>query len=140
MGDFNMPDINWLTLSGHSGFSNQLCDLIFEFNLSQLVDQSTHICGNILDLVLTNCHDHIGSLIFHSHGPHIVSSDHYLISFNILDFCSSRKEDSPTSYVYNFVKGDYTGLNNYLNSYDFSAFYDSTDVEQAWSFVKQYCY
>ena len=38
MGDFNMPDINWLTLSGHSGFSNQLCDLIFEFNLSQLVD------------------------------------------------------------------------------------------------------
>jgi len=137
MGDFNMPDINWLTLSGHSGFSNQLCDLVFEFNLSQLVDQSTHICGNILDLVLTNCHDHIGSLIVHSHGPHIVSSDHYLISFNILDLCSSRKEDSPTSYVYNFVKGDYTSLNNYLNTYDFSAFYDSTDVEQAWSFIKQ---
>ena len=27
MGDFNVPDINWNTLSGSTTFSNQLCDL-----------------------------------------------------------------------------------------------------------------
>ena len=59
MGDFNLPDLNWSILSGHTDFSNHFCDLAFESNLSQLVDQPTHICGNILDLVLTNCHDRI---------------------------------------------------------------------------------
>ena len=51
MGDFNVPDINQATLSGSFIFSNQLCDLVFQFNLSQLVDQPSHIYGNILDII-----------------------------------------------------------------------------------------
>ena len=33
MGDFNVPDVNWATLSGSTIFSSQLCDLVFQFNL-----------------------------------------------------------------------------------------------------------
>ena len=58
MGDFNVPDINWDTLSGSSTFSNQLCDLLFQYNLSQIVDCSTHVAGGILDLIFTNCASH----------------------------------------------------------------------------------
>ena len=104
MGDFNLPDVNWSTLSEPIGFSNQFCDLVFESNLLQLVDQPTHICGNILDLVLTNCHDCINSLTVHPQNSHFVSSDHYLVSFCIsLDV--THREDGPTIHVYNFAKG-----------------------------------
>ena len=40
-------------------------------------------------------------------------------------------------YVYNFAKGDYDGLNNYLSTYDFSTLYNTRDVEQAWLIIKQ---
>ena len=63
MGNFNVPDINWLTLVGSTHFSNQFCDLIFDLNLSQIVDSPTHIQGNTLDLVLTNLEDSISSFI-----------------------------------------------------------------------------
>ena len=43
MGDFNVPDINWDTLSVSMTFSNQLCDFVFQYNLSQIVDCPTHI-------------------------------------------------------------------------------------------------
>ena len=57
------------------------------------------------------------------HGPRFVSSHHYLISFiSTSDLYPTCKEDFPTCYAYNFVKGDYI------------AFY-STDVKQAWSII-----
>ena len=54
MGDFNVPDINWNTLSGSTTFSIQLCDLVFQYDLSQIVDCPTHTAGNVLDLIFTN--------------------------------------------------------------------------------------
>ena len=44
VGDFNLPDIHWTTLSGSSTISNQLCERVFELSLIQLIDQPTHIC------------------------------------------------------------------------------------------------
>ena len=38
MGDFNTPDVNWSTLSANSEFSSKLCDLIFEHNLTHLLN------------------------------------------------------------------------------------------------------
>ena len=53
LGDFNTPDIDWNTLSDFSPVSRQFCDLIFDSELSQLINCPTHIHGNILDLLLT---------------------------------------------------------------------------------------
>jgi len=66
MGDFNVLDINWATWTGSLTFSDEFCDLIFHYNLSQLVDQSTHVCGNILDLILINCESAISNLTVHT--------------------------------------------------------------------------
>ena len=59
VGDYNMPDICWSSLTGTSTFSNSFCDFVFEMSLSQLVMEATHIKGNILDLVLTNVKFHM---------------------------------------------------------------------------------
>lgn len=37
LGDFNVPDIDWDTLTGVSLFSKSLCNIVFHDNLSQLV-------------------------------------------------------------------------------------------------------
>ena len=79
LGDFNFLDIVWDTLSGHSPNSNQFCDMIFQANLSQLIDGPTHIHGNILDLLLTNMEDNIYQLQILP--DHLLLSDHYSITF-----------------------------------------------------------
>ena len=46
IGDFNLPDINWPSLCGHSAFSTLFCDLVFHHNLTQHVTTPTHIKRN----------------------------------------------------------------------------------------------
>ena len=54
MGDFNAPGSNWSSLCCNSHYSTSLCDFVFDYNLSQVIQISTHTGGNILDIVLTN--------------------------------------------------------------------------------------
>ena len=82
MGDFNLPDICWSTLSGTSPLSNSLCDLVYEYNLTQLVSCPTHIKGNIFDLVITSAESSIHDLIVSEVHP-LLPTDHLTISFNI---------------------------------------------------------
>ena len=86
MGDFNVPDINWSTLVGSAHFSTQFCDLIFDMNLSQLVDSPIHIQESTLDLVLTNIEDSIHSLIVHNNTNHLTIMILPLIVLIILPF------------------------------------------------------
>ena len=51
MDDFNIPDVNWSTLTESNHFSNQFCDANFDLNLTQIIDLPIHVHGNILDLV-----------------------------------------------------------------------------------------
>ena len=62
MGDFNVLNI---TLSASSEFSSNLCDLIFEYNLTHIVEDPTHVQGHILDLIITNIEDNISILVIH---------------------------------------------------------------------------
>ena len=122
LGDFNLPEINWSTLSGNSAASDNFCEFIFDSNLTQLVDTPTHTCGNMLDLVLTNCPEQISNLLVHPPQYQCVSSDHHLITFSVaLRHCIP----SPSiREVFNFKRGDYIGLSEYLLSCDFSTFYN----------------
>ena len=62
LGDFNLPDINWSCLTSPLPTSNLLCDLVFKFNLTQLIHDATHIKENILDLLITNIDSQISNL------------------------------------------------------------------------------
>jgi hypothetical protein len=42
LGDFNMPDIDWGTLSGSSPLSSSLMEFMFDENLTQHVSAPTH--------------------------------------------------------------------------------------------------
>ena len=47
IGDYNLPGIDWETLSGDSLISNTFCDLVFDLNLTQLMGSPSHISGPI---------------------------------------------------------------------------------------------
>ena len=78
VGDFNLPDVDWDTLTGTSLSSKSFCDFVFQNNLSQLIHTHTHLKGNILDIVLTNS-DELISNVEVTPPCHSLSSDHYII-------------------------------------------------------------
>ena len=134
LGDFNFPDINWDALTCSSPSSKLFCDFVFEHNLQQFVREPTHYKGNILDLVLSNFPELILDINIHSsnHLPSM-SSDHYPISISIPCVVHRAKKAKLNAPLFNFSKGNYTLMNNYISSHDFSPFYSSTDVEFLWS-------
>jgi len=118
LGDFNFPDVDWCTLSGSSSKSNKFCDLLFQLNLTQLVDKPTHNLGNILDLIITNNEDIIYDLIIHPQNYKPISTDHFLISFTIL-VPTEHTILSPTQVIFDYSKANYHGLTCFLSDIDF---------------------
>ena len=117
LGDFNIPDIDWNTLSGVSPVSQQFCDLIFDSALSQLINCPTHIHGNILDLLLTNSEDVIQCITVDPQSSSLLP-DYYSITFKI----AFSKPPTKTScyYSFNYSKGNYDDLHEYLLNSHFS--------------------
>jgi len=78
-GSFNMPDINWSTLTGSLIASNNFYKFIFQSNL---VISPTHRHSNILDLILMDSAESIVDLTVNPLEYQCISSVHHLISFN----------------------------------------------------------
>ena len=133
LGDFNLPDINWNALSGGSPVSNKLCDLIFQTGMSQLIDRPSHLHGNVLDLLLMNIEENINSLEVHSSSS--LSSDHYDITFAVATVPKLSPKTTPC-YSFNFSRGDYSGLNNYLLNINFTSCFLTHDVERIWHTIE----
>ena len=119
----------------HLAITNSFCDLIFDLNLTQLIDQPTHSGGNILDLVLTNIENSITSLTIQPANFLTFNSDHSAITF-CLNIQSSPAPKTSPYYVFDYFKGDYEGLRNHLANIDFSPCLQSHDIEYIWSFIE----
>ena len=134
MGDFNFPDINWDTLSGHSIASNQFCDLIFQAGLHQLINVPTHKHGNTLDLLFTNLEDNINDLQINSDSH--LQSDHYNITYTVTTNIIDNSKFVP--YItFNFSRVGYNGLCDYMLHSDFTPCYLTQDCEHIWQFIEQ---
>jgi len=134
IGDFNFPTINWDILQGETPMSNLFCDLVFNLNLVQMINEPTHIHGNILDLILIIDDNLITSLSVHSNSSLPIVSDHFAMTFSLNSSLPSPSKFSPF-YVFNYSKGDYEGLYNHLSNVDFSPCLQSHDIEFIWSFI-----
>ena len=106
VGDFNMPDICWST-----GTSTSFCDFMYKMNLTQLVMDSNHVKGNILDLVTTNTKNLIS--IAESHP--LISSSRYII------FCHLY-EELPINTFLTIPKPVFVGPCDHLLDSDVTAF------------------
>ena len=134
VGDFNLPNICWSSLTGSSGMGASFCEFVFNWNLTQHVSVPTHIKGNILDLVLTSDNIQISDLSF-NHPGSIINSDHFLISFNF-NCEGPQSVVNKIRYVLHYTKADWDGLCSHLHDTDFSMCFQSNDIEFVWSTVK----
>ena len=131
VGDFNLPDINWPTLTSSAVHSDCFCEFVFDCNLTQLVDGSTHCKGNCLDLILSNTPDSVGPISISPHS--LIQSDHYLLSFTLsVRNHSSIKPKQFARYVPDLSKLNYTNMAEYLLNVDFSDCLLSTDANFIW--------
>ena len=94
--------------------------------------------GNILDLILTSSNVSVSNLIIHPLSV-INFSDHFAISFDYSYHTSSSVESIP-GYVFDFCKADYNGISSFLLDIDFSALFESTNIEFIWFFIKSVIY
>ena len=106
LGDFNLPDIDWNSLAGHSATSNQLCKLVFQYNLTQFVTFPTHVMGNILDLVLSDNSDLISNTKIDSSQGSLLTSDHYVISFYVSTSPPKQFSHSGSKYIMDYSHAD----------------------------------
>ena len=136
LGNFNVPDINWATLSGSSDLSSKLCDLIFQHNYVQKADHPTHIHGNILVLIITSSEDTVSGINITQEFNQEIKLDHYLISLKLQATSLSPTTSKYPVYIFDYHKGDYESLNDLLYNTDFSTCYQSSDVEFIWLYIK----
>ena len=72
VGDFNIPSVNWSTdesasvNTGRQAVEESLCDLVDDNFLHQFIKSPTHIAGNKLDLLLSNCPETVENVTTHA--------------------------------------------------------------------------
>lgn len=77
LGDFNLPGIDWDCCYSSNPQESLFIEAIMDLELMQLVEQPTHKCGKILDLVLSNRLDISASV------EDVPFSDHFPIFFGL---------------------------------------------------------
>ena len=104
LGDFNLPGVCWGSNTSYNSSDNTLLDFLSDMKLQQLIDEPTHRCGNIFDLVF--CVDDLDCNVIRS-GHQL--SDHYPVTFSLsIDtpsrppvLCFSRSQFDDNLFAFN---------------------------------------
>ena len=74
-------------------------------------------------------------MVVHPHNYQPLSSDHYIISFQLTIPAKATLNHSP-SFIFDFNKADYNSLNNFLSTIDYFVCERLPDVNSIWSFIR----
>ena len=130
LGDLNAPDINWLTMSGKSMHTNELCEDFTDCNLVQINNlPSRNNNSNILDVLLTNISDQCTAPAYCNS---LIQSDHFMFQFNINLKPNQRKHD--VRWLYNYKNANYDEINYRIEQADIMSKIHKPDqnVNSAW--------
>ena len=87
---------------------------------------------------MTDNTENIVNLTVHPLEYQCIPSDHHLITFNTCHECMTSMSVTKDREVFDYAKGDYSSLNEYLLSCDFTALYNLIDIEEIWSILKHH--
>ena len=123
-GDFNLPHIDWNIPSPTLNDCHKSFIKFFSDNIITQLEPSTHIDGNILDLLVCN-YLGLDRVKFHSvDSPLTDTNDHNLISFGI-NIEKSTKLASETLYP-DFCRANFKNVNKYLSGINWKLLYNSS--------------
>ena len=133
VGDFNHPDIDWITgtccrSSGHPAAA--FLDIVNDAFLFQHCLEPTHSrpgqVANILDLVFTDEEEMVGDL---EYITPLGKSHHVIIQFSLT--CRIRPKNTAAT-VYRYDKADYDGMYSYLSAVNWDALMEANQVNTCW--------
>ena len=127
IGDINLPKIDWNTLTSDNR-GRALVETIEEESLHQVVDFTTHIKGNILDLVITNCPEKIISII---DSGRLGKSDHSMLLIEVEGGKTGKERKSGKCWN----KANWPEFADYLNV-NWEGQISQKSTEEAWSFLR----
>ena len=151
MGDFNLPNANWISGECKTGASSDeramvknLYEIATEHFLVQQIEGPTHRAGNLLDLVFTN-----NAQLVHSYtATPTVQSDHSFMQINANYAISGRADEEDDSddedidsagadsnetilrnLNFHSSEIDWSAISSAINSVDWNGELDQLDVE-----------
>ena len=126
MGDFNLPTIDWVNGGGGRGREAVFAEAVEGALMQQLVDFSTHIKGNILDLVVTNIPERVEELY---EAGRLGRSDHVMIVTKI-SVGGEEEEKQPTGK--DWRRADWEKMRGEFHSREWTRDIRHADAAAAW--------
>jgi len=128
-GDCNLPDIDWSCYHApNSAIYNMFIDFVNNFGFHQYVNQPTRN-ENILDIVMATSDTFLEDL---SVSVPLGTSDHNTVIFKTNISACSVDQETSVSY-YDFAKGDYESVNEYLSAIDWDVVFSANiTVQGCW--------
>ena len=131
IGDFNLPEINWLESQSSTELGRRFIDLFNDLGLVQMINQPTHEKGKTLDLLFSNLVGAVDNIVVLGKNE-ICSSDHYGITFSVkLKFRNKIEKRK----IFNYKRANWEGLNNDLKSVRWDQ-HLQCDAETGWQRFK----
>ena len=125
IGDFNLPGIDWEeNKADRQGRPVQ--EKAIEEGLEQLVTFPTHIKGNRLDLVLTNCPEKVISV---GEGGRLGRSDHCII---VMEVRATPRITRLAANRPDWRKANTAGLRDFLGDTNWRGMFEGVGLEEAW--------
>ena len=104
-------------------------DEFVQAGLIQLINESTHIKGKILDTLLTNSEQFINNITI-SNTKGLCKADHYTIKFKI-NLKVGRKKAAKIK-AYNFKRANWDILNRDLSNVDWDSIINNRNSDDTW--------
>jgi len=129
IGDFNLPEINWSNMQAPARLMDTVLTCL-DNNLVQLIDQPTHIRGNVLDLVLTNVPERVTNI---ENQGRLGTSDHVILSAKIL---VKAGQEPSAERVPDWRRADWAALKGRLGRPALLRRLEESSVEGVWECLR----
>ena len=129
IGDFNLPSIDWRSGTAR-GAATEVLEAVEDMLMSQMVDFSTQVKGNILDLVITNMPERL--LEVRDEGR-LGKSDHVMIVTEISVGKSHTESPRPLP---DWRNADWASMRSELDSREWISRVRRSNMDMAWQLVK----
>jgi Reverse transcriptase (RNA-dependent DNA polymerase)/Endonuclease-reverse transcriptase len=130
IGDFNLPEIDWEGGVAR-GRAAELLEAANDRLMEQLVTFSTHVRGNTLDLILTDCPERVVDV---SDEGRLGSSDHVLIAARV----TVKASPPPSSRgLPDWRRADWQAMRDELRRENWDELLSGTTADQSWTILKQ---
>jgi Reverse transcriptase (RNA-dependent DNA polymerase)/Endonuclease-reverse transcriptase len=129
IGDFNLPGVDWETGEARPN-ERPVVEAVQDALMDQMVDFSTHLRGNVLDLVLTNIPNRVTDL---REEGRLGKSDHSML---VIEVSVNAAKSEPAQARPDWAKADWNKARSMLNERGWQNAVRREGAVQAWENLK----